>query len=281
LSQLWQQPPLNAASNVIVNYNQMLSQEWDYLRQKALIPLETYLTTGDQQVVFSKKEYMAIYGKVYELCIQQIEGFQAELYDRYTKSIRAYITQQVLPRLEPLHGQDLLKELELRWANHLVMVKWMQRFFQYLDRFYVEMSSIASLTEQGFAQFKAEVFGRLLNKITDAVLCEVQNDRNNYPVDLDLLKKVVAIYTFLSTDKIPGVSSNCQQELEDKLLQASRTFFQSKANQMIQTYTLVDYLQQADLLLQSEKARLERCLGWPSFDSKLLSVFQEEILMKY
>jgi len=26
-------------------------------------------------VQFSKKEYMAIYNKVYELCIQQIEGF--------------------------------------------------------------------------------------------------------------------------------------------------------------------------------------------------------------
>jgi hypothetical protein len=53
----------------------MLQQEWDYLRKQALIPLETYLTTGDNKVMFSKKEYMAIYSKVYELCIQQIEGF--------------------------------------------------------------------------------------------------------------------------------------------------------------------------------------------------------------
>jgi len=53
----------------------MLTQEWEYLRQQALIPLETYLTTGDKKVVFTKKEYMAIYSKVYELCIQQIEGF--------------------------------------------------------------------------------------------------------------------------------------------------------------------------------------------------------------
>lgn len=50
---------------------------------------------------------------------------------------------------------------------------------------------------------------------------------------------------------------------------------------MIQTYTLVDYLQQADLLLQNEKLRLEKCLCWPNFDSKLLAVFQEEILIKY
>ena len=50
---------------------------------------------------------------------------------------------------------------------------------------------------------------------------------------------------------------------------------------MIQSYTLVDYLQQADLLLEAEKARLDKCLCWPDFDAKLLAVFQEEILMKY
>ena len=54
---------------------------------------------------------MTIYSKVYELCIQQIEGFQAELYDRYTKSIREYLEKQVRPRLEVLNGQDLLREL--------------------------------------------------------------------------------------------------------------------------------------------------------------------------
>ena len=68
---------------------------------------------------------MANYTKVYDLCIQQIEGYQADLYDRYTKSIRSYLEKQVRPRLEPLSGQDLLVELQLRWANHQVMVKWM------------------------------------------------------------------------------------------------------------------------------------------------------------
>ena len=50
---------------------------------------------------------------------------------------------------------------------------------------------------------------------------------------------------------------------------------------MIQSYSLVDYLQQADLLLSNEKTRLEKCLCWPNFDVKLLAVFQEEILVKY
>ena len=227
----WQQPPQNgvAANNVIVDYHQMLSQEWQYLREHALVPLETFLSTGDKNVVFTKKQYMQIYSKVYDLCIQQIEGFQAELYDRYTKSIKEYLESQVRPKLETKGGQDLLQELQHRWTNHQVMVKWMQRFFQYLDRFYVEMSSIASLTDQGYTQFKVEIFGRMLNSITDAVLQQVETDRRNEPIDKDLLKQIVSIYSFLSNEKIQGIQINCLQELEQKLLDASRNFYKTKA----------------------------------------------------
>lgn len=121
----------------------------------------------------------------------------------------------------------------------------------------------------------------MLHTITDAVLEEVATDRRNEPIDTDLLKQIVSIYSFLSSDKISDISTNCLQELEQKMLDASRIFFQGKATQMIQSYSLVEYLQQADLLLEAEKARLDKCLCWPNFDTKLLDVFQEEVLSRH
>ena len=56
-------------NGVIVDYTEMLTHEWSYLREHALQPLETFLTTGNKDVMFTKKEYMQIYSKVYELCI--------------------------------------------------------------------------------------------------------------------------------------------------------------------------------------------------------------------
>jgi hypothetical protein len=69
----------------------------------------------------------------------------------------------------------------------------------------------------------------MLGSITDAVLKQVETDRNNEPIDTDLLKKIVSIYSFLSTDKIQGIQINCLQELEQKLLEASRIFYSNKA----------------------------------------------------
>ena len=82
----------------------------------------------------------------------------------------------------------------------------------------------------------------MLGTITDAVLQQVETDRRNEPIDTDLLKQIVSIYSYLSNEKIQGIQINCLQELETKLLDSSRSFYQGKAQQMIETYSLVDYL---------------------------------------
>lgn len=42
--------------------------------------------------------------------------------------------RQVLPALKEHRDEFLLKELHRRWDNHKVMVRWLSRFFTYLDR---------------------------------------------------------------------------------------------------------------------------------------------------
>lgn len=41
---------------------------------------------------------------------------------------------QVLPSLREHRDEVLLKELYQRWQNHKLMVRWLSRFFNYLDR---------------------------------------------------------------------------------------------------------------------------------------------------
>ncbi len=41
---------------------------------------------------------------------------------------------QVLPSLRDLRDETLLRELHKRWDNHNIMIRWLSRFFNYLDR---------------------------------------------------------------------------------------------------------------------------------------------------
>ena len=44
---------------------------------------------------------------------------------------------QILPALEDKNGAPLLTELMLKWSGYQVFARWLSRFFEYLDRFYV------------------------------------------------------------------------------------------------------------------------------------------------
>ena len=47
---------------------------------------------------------------------------------------RSSASAQVLPSLRDLRDETLLRELHKRWQNHNVMIRWLSRFFNYLDR---------------------------------------------------------------------------------------------------------------------------------------------------
>ena len=111
---------------------------------------------------------------VFNLCALKYEHAQSILYGKYTQSIKDYLTTNVVDELKMEHGPELLIKLNKRWADHVIVVNWMQKFFQYLDRFYVEMHSIAPLNDQGYKIFKEIVFNPLCEKLTTAICNEVK-----------------------------------------------------------------------------------------------------------
>jgi len=64
---------------------------------------------------------------------------------------------QVLPSLREKHDEFMLRELVKRWANHKVMVRWLSRFFHYLDRYFIARRSLPPLNEVGLACFRNQV----------------------------------------------------------------------------------------------------------------------------
>lgn len=106
---------------------------------------------------------------IYNMCTQKPPyDFSEQLYARYREAFKTYIAstvrqlcrcaprcprrrrpidgrstplpktqppkKQVLPALREHRDEVLLKELYHRWCNHKLMVRWLSRFFNYLDR---------------------------------------------------------------------------------------------------------------------------------------------------
>lgn len=99
------------------------------------------------------------------------------LYEKYSDTFREYLKENIIGDLKQLKGTELLERLNKRWADHEIMVKWMQKFFMYLDKFYVEMHSLANLTDQGYKIFKEVVFNPLCDEVTKAIADYIKQQR--------------------------------------------------------------------------------------------------------
>eukprot|EP00959_Pyramimonas_sp_CCMP1952_P201469 4212947-Pyramimonas_sp.AAC.3 len=91
---------------------------------------------------------------IYNMCTQKPpHDYSAQLYERYREAFNEYIYATVLPALREKHDEYMLRELVKRWENHKLMVRWLSRFFNYLDRYYISRHSLAPLTEVGLRCF--------------------------------------------------------------------------------------------------------------------------------
>ena len=92
------------------------------------------------------------------MCTQKPPDDHSEqLYARYRLAFQTYINEVVLPALRGLQGESLLRQLVTRWNNHKVMVRWLSRFFNYLDRYYIQRHNLHSLNDVGLIVFRGEL----------------------------------------------------------------------------------------------------------------------------
>ncbi|KAG4928582.1 hypothetical protein JHK85_055068 [Glycine max] len=128
-------------------------QGWDYM-QKGITKLKRILE-GAPETPFSSEEYMMLYTTIYNMCTQKPPNdFSQQLYDKYKDAFDEYINTTVLPSLREKHDEFMLRELVQRWLNHKVMVRWLSRFFHYLDRYFISRRSLAGLGAVGLTCFR-------------------------------------------------------------------------------------------------------------------------------
>ncbi|XP_050150478.1 cullin-1-like [Malus sylvestris] len=78
----------------------------------------------------------------------------SQLYEKYRETLDEYITSTVLPSLREKQDDILLQEFVKRWENNKIMVRWLARFFHYLDCYFIARRSLPPLHQVGMNYFQ-------------------------------------------------------------------------------------------------------------------------------
>jgi|AntRauTorckE5430_2_1112549.scaffolds.fasta_scaffold03384_2 cullin 1 len=201
-----------------------------------------------------------------------------DLYARHGETIEHYLTRTVLPALRAKASQGgtiLLNELQLRWSNHQIMNKWMTKFFNYLDRFYVKHHSLPTLSRAGLHHFKENIYEEIKRESTNAIIGLIDQEREGNMIDKTLIKTNIELYENIGM----GILESYTTDLEGPLLNATREYYAKKREEWIVADSTPEYLIKAEKVLLEEKNRVHDYLN-PASEGKLLRVVEEEILEK-
>eukprot|EP00192_Tetraselmis_astigmatica_P006584 CAMPEP_0117662932 /NCGR_PEP_ID=MMETSP0804-20121206/8315_1 /TAXON_ID=1074897 /ORGANISM="Tetraselmis astigmatica, Strain CCMP880" /LENGTH=747 /DNA_ID=CAMNT_0005469861 /DNA_START=284 /DNA_END=2527 /DNA_ORIENTATION=+ len=252
-----------------------LEEGWETMA-RGIMKLKRLLENEPEEQ-FNVEEYMNLYTTIYNMCTQKPpHDYSEQLYNRYKEAFNLYISEKVLPTLLDHYDEYLLQELVNRWDNHKIMVRWLSRFFNYLDRYYVQRHSLPGLNEVGLICFRDSVYAEIHVKAKNAVLKLVEAERDGEQINRPLVKNVLAIFQEV------GMSSmeKYEHDFENYLLAETAAFYQMKASAWVQEDSCPDYMLKAEKRLELEEERVDHYLH-VSTKEKLLREVQSELLAKY
>lgn len=252
-----------------------LDDGWNFM-QTGIKKLKKILE-GHPEPQFSSEEYMMLYTTIYNMCTQKPpHDYSQQLYEKYREAFEDYIGSTVLPSLREKHDEFMLRELVQRWANHKVMVRWLSRFFHYLDRYFIARRSLPALNEVGLTCFRESVYEETKGKAKDAVIALIDQEREGEQIDRALLKNVLGIYVEIGM----GQMDFYVRDFETDMLADSAAYYSRKASNWIVEDSCPDYMLKAEECLRKEKERVANYLH-SSSEPKLLDNVQNELLVVY
>ncbi|KAL5203429.1 hypothetical protein ABZP36_014381 [Zizania latifolia] len=252
-----------------------LEEGWAFM-QKGITKLKNILE-GKPEPQFSSEDYMMLYTTIYNMCTQKPpHDYSQQLYDKYRESFEEYITYMVLPSLRDKHDEFMLRELVQRWSNHKVMVRWLSRFFHYLDRYFISRRSLVALKEVGLTCFRDLIYHEIKGQVKGAVIALIDKEREGEQIDRALLKNVLDIFVEIGL----GSMEYYENDFEDSLLKDTTDYYSVKAQSWILEDSCPDYMIKAEECLKKEKERVGHYLHI-STEQKLLEKVQNELLAQY
>ncbi|RZC21739.1 Cullin-1 isoform A [Glycine soja] len=250
-------------------------QGWDYM-QKGITKLKKILE-GAPETPFSSEEYMMLYTTIYNMCTQKPPNdFSQQLYDKYKDAFDEYIKITVLPSLREKHDEFMLRELVQRWLNHKVMVRWLSRFFHYLDRYFISRRSLPGLGAVGLTCFRESVYMEVRVNARKAVIALIDKEREGEQIDRSLLKNVLDIFVEIGM----GEMGQYEQDFEVHMLEDTADYYKSKAANWIEIDSCPDYMLKAEDCLRRERDRVSHYLHC-STEQKLVEKVQLELLVTH
>lgn len=257
-------------------------------------PLLNYLKTD----VFEKKTnvtFMMAYSVVVQFCEQETDS--VKLYSYYKRVIENYCEESVV-LVKGCTGEELLEKLAKLWDKQTILVFWMRRVFQYLDRYFTQSCvQYPALFSAALHVFQDCVYDQVKDKCTAAMIDVINRERRGHEINQDVIKILVLMLCTVG-DPAPEIVKQKSQisaegdrlfwqsstkgfyktDFESQLLVATAEYYRSKVAGWFAEHSCPVFLKEVASCLDDEERRLNMYLDQSSVQ-ELRTVAQRELIL--
>jgi len=285
--------PVGKGDAIELNLEYMtVEQGLQLIEVERVQPLLNYLKTG----VFENKTnmtFMKAYSVVVQFGDQQQHSYK--LYSYYKKVINDYSEDNIsLMILNQCSGEELLRKLGELWEKQTILVFWMQRVFQYLDRFFTKNNNeYPDLFSAALRSFQETVYDRVKDKCIAALIDAINQERNGRDIDQDVIRLLIEMLCTVGDpqpkiakhkdggDRLLWQYSNkgfYKNDFESMLLSTTSEYYRSKVTGWMAECSCPQFLEEVARRLESEEKRLNQYLDRSS-EQELRVVVQRELIL--
>ncbi|KAF8111551.1 hypothetical protein N665_0074s0080 [Sinapis alba] len=230
---------------------------------------------GKPEPDFLPGEYIGNYTIVYNMCIQKPpHDLSRQLYEKYGRIFEEYAKHTVLPSIMDKHDEYMLRELSRRWDINKIMVRWLSRFFFYLDRYFTPRNGLPSLKEAAMTCFCNQVYLKVHFNVKQVVIAMIHKEREGQQIDRALLKNVLDLFV----QNGMGTMERYEEDFENFFLQETASYYSRKASSWIQEDSCPEYMIKSEESLKKEKERVDHYLHSDT-EPRLVEIVQNHLLV--
>lgn len=231
-------------------------------------------------------EYSDMYFTIHTMCTQRPSKHSSQhVFGLYKSLFEDYIQDDVIPNICGSHGKNMVKEFVKAWTIHRVMVHWMSRLFDYLEKYFIGEMILPSLKTIGYEFFYNLVYTEVHASIKGALLSQIHQEREGEQIDRALVNDTLGVFVemgIMYKDEVyvhTGMDfmGAYRAHFETFFLQEASLYYAKKASDWMDKYSCHDYLRKVEHSLRREERRAKSYLH-SSTKQKLLKILRDELV---
>ncbi|KAL7420574.1 ubiquitin ligase (cullin) of SCF [Cryptotrichosporon argae] len=234
--------------------------------------------------------YILLYTCIYDYCTNPTKAsagmFKAtpargaslqgsDLYGSLQKYLDEHV-KRMREEGERLGDTELLKYYAREWDRYTVGAEFLNKLFNYLNKHWVKREKdegrkdVYNVYTLALVSWKRNFFDSIqkrkdeASRLTQAVLRQIEQQRNGEEIDTSLLKKVIESYVSLgideSTDQHRQNLEVYQECFQVHFLAATERYYEAESSAFIAGNSVSDYMKKAEDRLEEETRRVDAYL---------------------